>query len=372
MRLCYGGRSEPRQIPEKNLEPAGMHLTLSIAYLTGFAWAEEEKVLKILVAGAYDGDEAKVKQIEAFCMALGAAIIGHKHVLLNGCRSTLDEVIARAAYNALGQNGETDPEGRVISYVLAGRAPIHNYGTVLKSMLATWDLAEESFYVPEQIREADVVILVGGHHGTLRAANWARIAKKPLLPVAVFGGAAERVFEQELHDFEEKYGGRIDEMEYQQLNSITTDWNRLAEKIVSLAERIAISKSVVAIMSYSHRGELVDAYESFRTVCSEPAFGYQCERVEDSNTVGRIVPRIFEQIERAAFVVADLTELKSNVFYELGYAQGLGKPVLLTAKSGTELPFDVKDIPTIFWDSQTRLKEDLRGKIRLIAEKQGR
>lgn len=83
--------------------------------------------------------------------------------------------------------------------------------------------------------------------------------------------------------------------------------------------------------------------------------------------MGRILPHIMERIEHSAFVIADLTELKSNVFFELGYADGLKKPVVVTAMAGTQLPFDVKDVPTIFWDGQRKLKDDLRAKIGLIA-----
>lgn len=73
-------------------------------------------------------------------------------------------------------------------------------------------------------------------------------------------------------------------------------------------------------------------------------------------------------------MIADLTELKQNVFFELGYAKGLKKPVVATAKEGTELPFDIKDLPTTFWDpvDQKKLREDLRARVRMIAKNQGR
>jgi hypothetical protein len=48
------------------------------------------------------------------------------------------------------------------------------------------------------------------------------------------------------------------------------------------------------------------------------------------------------------------------VFYKLDYVDGLGIKVVVTAMKGTELPFDVKDIPTIMWSGQKQLKEDLR------------
>jgi nucleoside 2-deoxyribosyltransferase len=147
-------------------------------------------------------------------------------------------------------------------------------------------------------------------------------------------------------------------------------WEVRASKIVALAERLASSNTVCVVMSYSGRADLEDAYESFQAVCD--GFKYKCERVDNTNTVDRIVPRIHEKIEQAAFVIVDVSELRTNVFYELGFAQGLRKPIIITAKVGTELPFDVKDLPTIFWEGQKKLKEDLRAKIVLIAETQGR
>ena len=51
---------------------------------------------------------------------------------------------------------------------------------------------------------------------------------------------------------------------------------------------------------------------------------------------------------------------------------GLNKPVVVTAFKGTTLPFDVADIPTIFWEGQKQLKDKLRERVALIASSQGR
>jgi hypothetical protein len=40
----------------------------------------------------------------------------------------------------------------------------------------------------------------------------------------------------------------------------------------------------------------------------------------EENASDRIVPEILSRIERAAFAIVDLTNLRSNVLYELGYA----------------------------------------------------
>jgi hypothetical protein len=157
----------------------------------------------------------------------------------------------------------------------------------------------------------------------------------------------------------------IPKADYQALASVSSDWSAQAQRIVGLAEKLSASRQVTAIMSYSQRPELEDAYDSFRSVCAES--GYDCQRIHELNTLGRIVPQILERIEHSAFVIADLTELKSNVFFELGYAEGMKKPVVVTAMAGTQLPFDVKDVPTIFWDGQRQLKDDLRAKIESLS-----
>jgi nucleoside 2-deoxyribosyltransferase len=44
---------------------------------------------------------------------------------------------------------------------------------------------------------------------------------------------------------------------------------------------------------------------------------------------------------RSTVVVAEITPVNANVFYELGYAHALGKQTILLAERGRTLPFDV-------------------------------
>lgn len=215
----------------------------------------------------------------------------------------------------------------------------------------------------EQLAKADVVVLIGGYEGTYRAANWAEIARKPLLPFAAFGGAAAKIYQRELKDFDKKYSARINRLEFEQLNSIK-NWAAHATDIVALAEKVAQSRSVLVVMSYADRPDLKDAYGTFQRTCER--LKYVCERITEKNTATRILPEILERIRQAAFTIVDLTDLRPNVFYELGYADGLGGKVIVTAKKGTELPFDVKDIPTIIWESQVELEQDLQKRIQSV------
>jgi hypothetical protein len=324
--------------------------------------------MNILVAGGFDAKYQREEDIRSFAKALGEAIGVRGHVLLNGSLTELDSLIAEALSAKLEGIGLTakERETRIVSYVLAGTQPAHSHGTVLRSRLTDWEIAKEAFYIPEQVQQAGVVILVAGFDGTYRAANWARIAQKPLLPFTAFGGAAERIYEQELNEFDEKYAGLVDRREYEQLNSVKADWREYAETIVTLAERVAESHTAVVVMSYAERPDLLDAFDSFQQTAKD--LGYDCDRVTQKNTEGRILPEILDKIRRAAFVIVDLTDLRPNVFYELGYADGLSKKVIVTAKQGTDLPFDVKDVPTIFWESQRQLRDDLKDRIQYLVK----
>jgi len=333
-------------------------------------------VLKILVVGGYDAaTDEDVDDVRAFCRALGAQIINQGHSLLNACQTEFDADVARAAHEALRGQAPDQVERRLVSFFLTGVKPAHNLGRVIRSRLLSWDTKDAAF-VPEPVQMADAVIMVRGFDGAKRAAWWARFARKPLLPVASFEGAAKEVFDQEIRDFQEKYASTADVLDYQVLNSGNRDWDKLAASVVSLAEDLATPNNVLVIMSYTQTEpvatELANAFDSFRGACE--AYKYNCERVDETNTKDTsIVAEILRKIKDSAFVIADLTELRQNVFFELGYARGIGKDVIATAKEGTELPFDVKDIPVTFWRAinPKGFREKLIERIRPIAAEQG-
>lgn len=321
----------------------------------------------ILVIGSLEFTDQKQ---ESFINFLGKEIIDQGHKLLNGCRSKLDAKIAESAFNFSKEKG-LDPNKTILSYADPQHDPVHSFGTILQSRCLNWtSLSSPGLEIPETIREANVVIIVGGKDGTHCAANWARINRKSLMPITVFGGSAKEIYYQELDQFDESYSNNITKPDYEILNQISSDLGKIAKDSVSLAARAITSSQVLVVMSFSEDPALIDANDSFKEMCKE--FSYDAERIDNSNAVDRIVKEILDRIRKAAFVIVDLTEAKPNVYYELGIAQGLGKPVIITAKKGTTLPFDVADIPAILWQGQKELKEKLRERILLIAPRQGR
>jgi predicted nucleotide-binding protein len=53
---------------------------------------------------------------------------------------------------------------------------------------------------------------------------------------------------------------------------------------------------------------------------------------------------------RAELVIADISEPNENVFYELGYAAGMRKQILLIAEKGVMVPTDLKGLQLIEYE----------------------
>lgn len=332
-------------------------------------------MLNIAVVGGFDQVEAEdTTNLEAFCDALGAEIIARGHRLLGAAQTILDQRLADAAAKALAKPGAQ--EEMIQSWIDKGVKPAHSIGRIMPSARKSWDPGDSVQGVPEPVERADVVILITGFQGTRRAYWWSIAANKAVLPVAYFGGAAEEIFHRELASFDAKYGRRMRKEDFEQLSMLGSDYAAKARRVVALAEDIAHSQNVCVAMSYSKsddiRTQLENAFDVFEQATQK--FDYKCSKVTEKNTEGKITNEIVASLTHAGFVIVDLTEVKPNVMYELGLADGMGKPVIVTAREGTELPFDVKDKPVSFWNPMNlkQLRLDLEERIRPIANRQGK
>jgi hypothetical protein len=60
--------------------------------------------------------------------------------------------------------------------------------------------------------------------------------------------------------------------------------------------------------------------------------------------------QVWEGISSAKVLVAELTSRNPNVFYELGLAHALRKPVVLVSSREDDVPFDLQHIRVIYYD----------------------
>lgn len=76
----------------------------------------------------------------------------------------------------------------------------------------------------------------------------------------------------------------------------------------------------------------------------------RCERADDIHDISGVMQSVWESINRARIIIAEMTERNPNVFYELGIAHTLGKPVIMVTQSMEFVPFDLKHLRCIVYD----------------------
>jgi hypothetical protein len=80
--------------------------------------------------------------------------------------------------------------------------------------------------------------------------------------------------------------------------------------------------------------------------------GYEPLRADELFSAGAVMEQVWVQIRKAKVLLADLTGRNPNVFYELGLAHALGKPVVFVAGTIDDVPFDVRHLRVVVYDSR--------------------
>jgi nucleoside 2-deoxyribosyltransferase len=100
----------------------------------------------------------------------------------------------------------------------------------------------------------------------------------------------------------------------------------------------------------------------------EPALkdaGYNPVRVDRVEYNEKIDDRIIAEIRRSGLVVADFTGDRGGVYYEAGFAQGLGLPVIFSVRKDEigRVHFDTRQYNHIAWETPAELRERLHDRV---------
>ena len=104
----------------------------------------------------------------------------------------------------------------------------------------------------------------------------------------------------------------------------------------------------------------------------EPAIahaGYKPLRIDMKPDVDKIDDEIIAEIRRSRFMVADFTQgddgARGAVYFEAGFAHGLGIPVIYTCRSDMvdKLHFDTRQYAHIVWNNPEELRNGLQKRI---------
>lgn len=71
---------------------------------------------------------------------------------------------------------------------------------------------------------------------------------------------------------------------------------------------------------------------------------------DDIFGTGKIIDQVWRGIKDSTVLIAELTSRNPNVFYELGLAHALQKPVVLVSSNEEDVPFDLQHIRVIYYD----------------------
>lgn len=103
--------------------------------------------------------------------------------------------------------------------------------------------------------------------------------------------------------------------------------------------------------------------------CAKQA-GFQLFRLDDVPRAGLIDDRLRVEIQASDFLVADLTHDNLGAYWEAGYAEGLGKPVIYMCErnkfESQKTHFDTNHHLTVIWDKTEpeRAGDELKATIR--------
>lgn len=145
-------------------------------------------------------------------------------------------------------------------------------------------------------------------------------------------------------------------------------WQRYAEL------RRGKTTSQTAFMAMKFGDPDLDAFVDDHLRSAVAATGFKLKRLDDDPRAGLIDDRLRVEIRNCRFLIADLSHGNKGAYWEAGYAEGLGKPVIYTCEKvvfddlrNPERPhFDTNHHLTIVWekgnlqDAADRLKATIR------------
>ncbi|MCX5768815.1 MAG: hypothetical protein NTZ09_00870 [Candidatus Hydrogenedentes bacterium] len=247
----------------------------------------------------------------------------------------------------------------VISHAIWRNQDVERLFAVTTTLLE----AAEKETIPDPAEQLDRLILFLGHH---QESSGSRIEINELNLRAKVGGscygdvlfvtreAAEMALIEITHPTDTRSTFRL----------TLKGWQRFHE-----IQRKAITSRTAFMAMPFDNAEVVAVVESvFRPAVEKT--GFKLKRVDDETPAGLIDNKIRVDIQLCKFLIADLTCCNRGAYWEAGYAEGLGKPVIYTCNKyyfeQGKTHFDTNHCTTVIWDpgdletAERKLKATIR------------
>ncbi len=135
------------------------------------------------------------------------------------------------------------------------------------------------------------------------------------------------------------------------------------QRAESLQKEVVNSKQCFVAMRFND--EMMGIYNKHIMKAAQDA-GYQSLNISQKEHTDKICDQIIAEIRRSKFLIADFTDQRGGVYFEAGFALGLGLPVIWTCQKDDlpNLHFDTRQYNFIDWTSGEELQERLTNRIR--------
>jgi len=194
------------------------------------------------------------------------------------------------------------------------------------------------------VNRSDVIVTVEGRKGTREIVDLAFAIEKPCLPVPFSEGFSSMRWKENRKVICEWFD--ISDQQCRELESISLK-GKTSEQIHEYALLVKhlvlerLKKKCFIIMPFDPKYN--EFYEHVKRVLNDE--GFEPIRTDKITFVGNIVDIIRQGLFSSDCTIAEITDARPNVMYEIGLAHAYGKPVIMFTKreSISDLPFDIKN-----------------------------
>lgn len=123
-------------------------------------------------------------------------------------------------------------------------------------------------------------------------------------------------------------------------------------------EEIKVNRDLIFFLTPFHN-DFENEYYVVKKICSD--LNLHCTRGDEDFIKGNVLKYILEKIMSSSIVIANLNGRNANVYYELGIAHAIGKPVILITSEANfdQIPFDLQSTKLIIYKNENELTKSL-------------
>jgi hypothetical protein len=217
-----------------------------------------------------------------------------------------------------------------------------------------------------QAQLGDILIGISGGEGVEHLAQEFAHRGKHVIPLDLDLGAsctdgsggAARLFGEALHAPNLFFRVASDQSGTELLDRTRTrngvvPHNQVADAIIDLLERLVPPHVFYVRLLNKDLPDYPSVEDFFRNIIDPTVTDLGFEPLQmgiGPNEYAWMNQAIFDSLHHSEVALVDLTGVRPNCFMELGYALGNTQRVIVTARKGTEVPFDPSCLETYLWD----------------------